>query len=375
MSFDVRDLLTLSTVPRIGPSRLIALVSRLGDPAAVARASARTLAEVDGIDRKLAATIAEFYRNSGSARARQYVDEQLSRLNKVEGRIVSFWDKEYPENLKKIFDPPPLLFVRGALDANDRFSIAIVGTRTPSQAGSAMAARFAAELCNLGLPIVSGLARGIDTVAHTAAVKNNGRTIAVIGSGIDVIYPPENKRLVELLLDDGGALISEFEMGAKPDAGNFPRRNRVISGIALATLIVETGIEGGAMITAATALDQNRDVFAIPWSVNEKRRSGTNKLIKDGKAILTESVDDILAELGPRLKRIVSASTHTRTEKQYDLTLFERKIYDALGDEPAHIDLLAQRAALATSEALVHLLSMEFKGAVRQLPGKMFVRA
>jgi len=373
VAIDVRELLTLSTIKGIGPNRLRTLVSRFGDPRAVAKATAKELATTEGIERKLASHIAHFYRDSGPARVKKYIDEQLSRLNKVDGRIITFWDKEYPDNLKKIYDPPPFLFVRGEFSDEDKFSIAIVGTRTPTAYGTHMAERFASGLARLGIPVISGLARGIDTTAHTATLKAGGTTIAVIGSGIDVIYPPENKQLVSRIIEHG-AVVSEFEMGAKPDAGNFPRRNRIISGIALATVVVETGIDGGAMITATTALDQNRDVFAIPSAVSDKRRSGTNFLIKDGKAVLTESIDDILQELGPRLKRVLRDTELTRAQAPPDLTLFERRLYDAMGDEPVHIDALADRSGLATSEALVHLLSLEFKGVVKQMPGKNFVR-
>jgi DNA processing protein len=368
---DVRTLLILSQIPGVGPNRLRALVNHFRDPAAVARATGRDLVQVEGIERKTAQTITGFFRSGGAERCSRTVDDQLSRVNRVEGRIVTFWDGEYPENLKKIYDPPSLLFVRGTLADDDRYSIAIVGTRTPGPYGTAMADRFATGLARLGIPVISGLARGVDTVAHSAAVRNRGRTVAVIGSGIDVIYPPENRSLVERMLTDG-ALLSEYPMGTKPDAGNFPRRNRIISGIALGTVIVETGIDGGAMITASMALDQNREVFAVPAAVSEKKPSGTNMLIKQGKAMLTESVDDILAELEPRLRRFLSPS-ETRVQHP-SLSLFEQKVVDTLTDEPAHIDAIASRSGLATSDALVHLLSLEFKGVVRQLPGKLFVR-
>ena len=373
MSFDIRDLLTLTTIPGIGPSRLRALVSHFKDPHLVSEANVRQLVAVEGIERKTAHAIVNYFRDSGAATAKRFVDTQLSRLNKIDGRIVTFWDAEYPSSLKKIYDPPPFLFVRGQFTDAEAFSIAIVGTRNPTAYGAQLAERFSSGLARLGIPIISGLARGIDTVAHSAALKADGRTVAVIGSGVDVIYPPENKQLFERIIDQG-CVASEFMMGAKPDAGNFPQRNRLISGIALATLIVETGIDGGAMITATTALDQNRDVFAIPAAVNEKRRSGTNLLIKEGKAVLVESVDDILGELGSRLKRIIKDYPQKQKPPSAELTLFERQLYDAMTDDPVHIDVLAARAGISTSDALVQLLSLEFKGAIRQMPGKFFVR-
>lgn len=373
MDFDLRDLLTLTMIPGVGPNRLRALVSHFKDPALVADATTKQLVAVEGIERKTALCIVNYFRDSGPALAKREIDTQLSRLNKVDGRVVTFWDAEYPSTLKKIYDPPPFLFVRGHFVDTDADSIAIVGTRNPSPYGTQMAERFSSELAQLGISIISGLARGIDTIAHGCALKAGGRTVAIIGSGIDVIYPPENKPLFEKIINHG-CVASEFSMGAKPDAGNFPRRNRIISGMALATLIVETGIDGGAMITATTALDQNREIFAIPSAINDKRRSGTNLLIKESKAILVESVDDILTELGPRLKRVLKDRTQLRKAPPAELTLFERHLYETMGDDPLHIDLLAERAKLSTSDALVQLLSLEFKGLVRQMPGKFFLR-
>jgi len=218
-----------------------------------------------------------------------------------------------------------------------------------------------------------GLRVLLESMDYDPRFSARGRTIAVIGSGVDVIYPPENKPLAGRIVEQG-AVVSEYEMGAKPDAVNFPRRNRIISGMTLGTLVVETGHEGGAMITATTALEQNREVFAIPSAVTDKRASGTNRLIKEGKALLTESVDDILGELGPRIKALLNDHAAASFEPPHDLTLFERRLYDVMTEDPVQIDLLAERAGLSASETLVHLLSLEFKGIVRQLPGKMFNR-
>ena len=374
MVTDVRDLLVLSSIPGIGPNRLRTLVSHFRDSHAIAGASAKELCAVEGIDRKLALTIVSFFRDSGSSSSGRAADQQLSKLNRINGSVVTFWDKEYPSCLKRIYDPPPFLFIRGSFAEEDNSSIAIVGTRSPTPYGVQMAERFSIELSQLGIPVVSGLARGIDTVAHSASLKAGGRTLAVIGSGIDVVYPPENKQLFDQI-PEHGAVVSEFLMGTKPDAGNFPRRNRIISGLSLGTIIVETGVEGGAMITASMALDQNRATFAIPSAVSEKRKSGTNLLIKEGKAALLESIDDILTELQPQLKRVLPARSRLPEKPPAPLTLFEQQLYDVLRDEPAHIDAIARQSGLTTSDALVHLLSMEFKGVVRQLRGKMFVKS
>jgi DNA processing protein len=374
MFVDIRDLLVLSSISGIGPSRLRTLVTHFGDSRLVSEASARELCSVEGIEKKRALSIANFFRDSGLSSIRKAVDLQLSKLNRINGRALTFWDNDYPNNLKKIYDPPPFLFVRGEFAKEDNFSLAIVGTRNPTPYGIQMAERFASDLTSLGLPIVSGLARGIDTAAHNATLKAGGRTIAVIGSGIDIIYPPENKQLFEEITRHG-VVVSEFSMGTKPDAGNFPRRNRVISGISLGTIVAETGIEGGAMITASTALDQNRAVFAIPSALNEKRKSGTNLLIKEGKAALLESTEDILAELKPQLKRLIPEGKSDKKVPPPTLSFFEQQLYDVLTEEPSHIDAIAERSGMTTSDALVHLLTLEFKGAVKQLRGKMFVKS
>ncbi len=362
---NVRDLLQLSFVPRIGPQKIRNLIAHFHSPADVLRASARELIRVPGIEKKLASNIVH---NRGGGK---FADEQLKRVNRVGARIITIWDTEYPELLRKTYDPPAFLFVLGKFSPCDKHSLALVGTRTPSLYGQLIAESMARDFAQLGITVISGLARGIDTEAHTATLKAKGRTIAVIGSGLDVPYPPENRRLQEMIANQG-AVVSEFPMGAKPDATNFPRRNRIISGLSLGTIVVESGEDGGAMITASTALDQNREVFAIPGNITEKRSAGPNKLIREGRAKLVQRIEDILEELGPQLRHLLKKES--TPDAGIDLTLFERKIFDKLTSEPIQIDELAELAETSTADALVSLLSLEFKGLVRQLPGKMFLR-
>lgn len=362
---NIHDLLHLASIPKIGNNRLRALITHFKTASAVLSASPRELARVEGIDKTIASSIAH------SALSEEFIEDQLSRLNKADGRIVTLWDNEYPSLLKKIYDPPVFLFVRGKFEKEDQYSIAIVGTRIPSPYGKLMAERFAKELSSLGITIVSGLARGIDTVAHTATVQSGGRTIAVMGSALDHMYPAENRKLADRI-EENGVVVSEFFMGTKTDPGNFPRRNRIISGMSLGTIIIESEEDGGAMITATTALDQNRELFALPGQITEKKSNGPNKLIRLGQAKLIQSVDDVIEELRVPLRPILKEAVQKTMPPQ--LSVFEQKIFDVLTYEPQHIDTLSELSNLSPSDTLVNLLSLEFKGAVKQMAGKMFVR-
>ncbi|HTY02053.1 MAG TPA: DNA-processing protein DprA [Bacteroidota bacterium] len=375
MTAKIRVLLALTQIPGIGPHRLRALVDHLHDPRAILDASLSELAAANGIDTRLARTIRAFSRGKERAEAELYADRQIAALERYGGSVVTLWEEAYPTGLKRIYDPPLILFARGTLSKDDDSSLAIVGTREPSPYGIRMAEWFAEEFARAGLTVVSGLARGIDTAAHSSTLRHGGRTVAIIGSGVDVLYPPENRVIAERMMSQG-AVLSEFPMGTKPDAVNFPRRNRLISGMTLGTIVVETGTEGGALITAATALDQNREVFALPSSINPKRPSGTNRLIREGKALLVESVDEVLQELAPKLSGRSRPSSGAESGPREELSFFERAIVDVLPEgQTVHVDALASLAKMPVADVLVHLLSLEFKGVVRQRPGKYFIRA
>ncbi len=362
---NARELLRLSSVPRIGPQKIRALIAHFKTPEDVFLASARELIAVPGIDKKLASNILHHTTEE------KYVDEQLKRLNKLGGRIVTIWDKEYPDLLRKIYDPPAFLFILGKIKETDSRSLALVGTRHPTSYGHSVAESLTHEIAQHSITVISGLARGVDTIVHSTALKYGTRTIAVIGSGLDVPYPPENKKLMEHIAEEG-AVISEFPMGTKPDAPNFPRRNRIISGLSLGTIVVESAEDGGALITATTALDQDREVFAVPGNITEKRSSGPNKLIREGRAKLITSAQDIFDELSSQLHL---SFDQNNIKLQVDITPIEQSIFQFLSDEPIHIDVLSEKTEMSTSDALVTLLSLEFKGIVRQLPGKLFVRS
>jgi DNA processing protein len=247
-----------------------------------------------------------------------------------------------------------------------------VGTRAPSAYGKVVTKTITGELAAVGATIVSGMALGVDGEAHKAALEAGGRTIAVLGSGIDVVYPETHKSLMEQIIDHG-AVLSEFPPGTRPARENFPRRNRVISGLSRGTLIVEAPLKSGALLTAAQALDQNREVFATPGLITSRNSKGTNRLIKKGQAALVESADDILKILGWH-RATQDKSDNTRSQPTPDLSKEEKIIWRHLSAEPMHIDELAQKLEIATHDLLGQLLGMELRGIIRQLPGKHFVR-
>ena len=298
------------------------------------------------------------------------LDKEIETLEKIGAKIITFMDENYPQQLKNIYYPPLILYTLGEITEPDSKSISVVGTRQTTDYGRTIANKIVSSLAKQNITIVSGLARGIDSVAHKTALKNGGRTIAIIGSGLDVIYPPENKYLFNQIIENG-AVISEFTLGTKPDAQNFPKRNRIIAGFSLGTLVVETRLNGGAMQTAKYAIDQNREVFAIPGNLTSEQSVGTNSLIKKNGAKLVQDADDILVELKLKLKPQVGINI---PKPDVNLSIFEQKIYDALSSDPIHIDAIAIKTSLSVSDCLISLLSLEFMGKVQQLPGKMFCK-
>jgi DNA processing protein len=301
MGCGVRDILILSRIPRVGSVRLGALITAYGSAERVARSSPRELIELPEIDRVTASAIAAFFRGPDAAWAESFAEAQLARLDEIGAGTLTLWDDAYPPRLRTIAGPPPCLFYRGSLLPQDDASLAIVGTRTPSPYGMQMAERFASGLGALGIAVVSGLARGIDTAVHAACVRGGFRTLAVIGSGLDVIYPPENRGLADALMAHG-ALISEFPCGTPPEPPNFPRRNRIVSGMTLGTLVIESRKDGGAMITARLALEQGRRLFVLRAPASARTPGKTRALIAEGKATVVSSVDDILVALDEPLR-------------------------------------------------------------------------
>ena len=364
-SSELKSWLALFTAPQVGPVRYISLVKHFGSPQKVLDARREELAELPDIGPVTASGIK-------SRISWEKAEEQAALMKKNGVGLLTFRDETYPENLLSIYDPPPFLFVQGETTKDDRNAVAIVGCRSASTYGKRITESIARELAKRGVTIVSGLARGIDSIGHVSALKEKGRTLAVFGSGLDVIYPPENRKLAERIRSSG-ALLSEFLMGTKPEGPNFPRRNRLISGLSLGVVVVEAGARSGALLTANCALDQNRDVFAIPGNLGSKTSEGANQLIKQGAKLVT-SVEDILEELkiathGERVSALSTQGDLSRLSEK------EKNLFGLITNEPHHIDKIADLASVSVSDALTLLLSLELKGLVKQLSGKMFVRA
>ncbi len=331
------------------------------------------LKKIDGINESIAGNIINAKKDF--SKIEKEFDKILEFSEKNGIKIISFLDEEFPVNLKNIYDAPIILYCKGNLSEYDTYSMCVVGTRYPSEYGKNVCEKIVEELSYNKIPIISGMARGIDSIAHRTALKNNNITYAVLGCGIDIIYPPDNKKLYYEIVEKG-ALLSEFDLGTGPDKVNFPKRNRIISGIAIGTLIVETGLRGGSLITAEFALDQNKEVFAIPGYIYSKKSEGCNNLIKKGQAKLVDSVEDIFSELNYKLDGFLKKDVVNLKEaekKTVEMNLFEKSIMDILSSEPKHIDEINLLTGFSISDCLVNLLSLEFKGLIKQLPGKYFI--
>jgi DNA processing protein len=358
----------LKSVPGIGNLLFKRLVLRFGSPDAVLRAAAADLQAVEGISARLARAIASAGRRTEGAAG-------IEAALKGAHRLLTLADPEYPPLLREIPDPPPLLYVRGSLAGTER-PVAVVGSRNATAYGIGMARRLAADLAALGFAVVSGLALGIDAAAHEGALAAAGRTVAVLGSGLEKIYPPQNRRLCERIAA-GGAVVTELAPDAGPEPHHFPARNRIISGMSFGVVVVEAARSSGALITARLAAEQNREVFAVPGSVQSFKSTGPHALIKQG-AKLVENAQDVVAELGHFLAgAAVSAnagvaSTPPPGGPRLALTPAEAEVLRALDAYPRHIDELVRRLGSDAGQTAATLLQLELKGLVTQLPGKRF---
>jgi DNA processing protein len=367
-----RALLGLSLVAGVGPQRLRALLAAFEAPSAVFRASRTALTKVDGVGAQTAEAILTFD-------DRTAVEQELTRAEELDASLVAPWDDRFPNRLREIYDPPAYLWMRGTLPSTEAPMITVVGTRRCTDYGRAQARHLSAELVRRGFTVVSGLAYGVDAAAHKGALDAGGRTLAVLGSGVGRIYPQKHTGLASRIADSG-AVLSEYGLDADPDAPHFPERNRILSGLSFGTLVIESFAEGGSLITARFALEQNREVFALPGRITKETSRGTNRLIQRGHAKLVMDVDDLLQEL-PEWTVAESGAVDAETMGTSPPPAAEalsgeaETLYEALTDTPVHVDQLCEETGLEPSSVLPTLLELEFEGLVRQLAGKQFRRS
>lgn len=363
-------LVALNMVPQLGPVRFRQLLNHFGDPVRILSASKPQLMRVEGVSETTADSIVKWESSMDLA-------GELKRIEEFGCQIVTQEDENYPPLLREIYDPPILLYVKGTLTPRDKNSVAIVGSRMTTAYGMNTARKFGYQLAFMGITVVSGGARGIDSAAHQGALSAKGRTIAVLGTGINQVFPAENAALFDKIAANG-ALVTQFPFNRPADKQSFPIRNRIVAGMTLGTVVVEANLTSGALITAGMAVDYGRQVYAVPGQIDSPRSKGCHDLIKKG-AKLCESAEDIVTEfeyLFPHTNRPPSlGSSNAATLPGLTLTDNEQKAWEALGHEELQIDELIEKTGLPASAVSVALLSLEMKRLVRQMPGKIFVRA
>jgi DNA processing protein len=365
---EFRSKIILNLIPEIGPVRANRLIAQFGSAGSALNAGVRELGTVDGISRDLAGKIAGALRTID-------VENELQLAKKHGIKITTLGDDSYPVQLTNIPDPPAVLYYKGSLTANDIFSVAVVGTRRPTSYGKIAAEKLVKDLAQMRVTVISGLARGIDTFSHRAALKSGGRTLAVLGNGLATCYPPENRGLAAEI-EGSGALVSEFPVTYPPDKPNFPRRNRLIAGLSLGTLVVEGDLKSGALITARCALEQGKDVFAVPGSILSQYSAGPHSLLKQG-AKLVESAEDIVEELSGLAGWIAKNSAKKTGPKELPLlNPSEQEILLKLEKEPQgiHIDSLQSASSKSFGELSQILVSLELKNLIKSLPGKIYIK-
>ncbi|MBT8490569.1 MAG: DNA-processing protein DprA [Deltaproteobacteria bacterium] len=374
---DIQYWLALKFVDELGPVGIKNLIDAYGSPTAVFAAPENELVTVQRISKKLARRITEFDNW-------ETVERELELAAAADVSIISARDPSYPQTLLNIYDFPPVLYVKGILSEED-INVAVIGSRMASTYGKFMTERLCRELALNGITVVSGMARGIDSAAHRGSLTGKGRTIAVLGSGINVIYPPENKKIYEKIWENG-AVISEFPFHTQPKGPHFPARNRIISGLSLGVVVVEATERSGSLITARLGLEQGKEVFAVPGSIDSPGSKGTHKLLKEG-AKLVESVYDILEEIMPQVsihRRVKKPEKDVHSEQRGvnihmshhgdadRLREEEKMILKIIGKEPIYADSIIAMSAVPPSDVLHILLSLELEGYIEQLPGKRF---
>lgn len=364
----VEALIALTLVEKLGNRRIRQLTQLTNHPAEVFAMTAEAIQKIDGFGSFMTNAILEFS-------DWKEVDKIRDRTEKCGAKLLTVFDDDYPDLLKQIYDPPALLWVKGDISALSTNSVSIVGTRRATEYGKAQAKQFTEALTEKGITVISGLALGIDGVAHKTTLKEGGKTVAVLGSGIDFIYPYAHSGLAKEIIESGGAVITEFAPGTKPDAGNFPQRNRTVSGLSSGTVVVESGLKGGSMITAQSALEQNREVFVVPHSLKNMNGMGCNHLIKRGAGKLVQNIDDILQELPVFYQTELNLDEATKQEphwKELELDNVSVSICELLEGETMHIDEIGEELAMNSQQLSTKLLELEMQDCVCQKAGKNF---
>jgi DNA processing protein len=352
--------LGFNLVKGVGPAKIQSLLSYCGDIKAAWNADSALLDKL-GFDKRAKENLID-------ARGTLDLDQELEKVHSKHIKILTWDSPDYPSYLREVDGPPPLLYVVGGLEDIDRWAVAVVGTRRVTPYGRQMTQEIVAGLVRNGVTIISGLARGVDAIAHKTALEHGGRTIAVLGSGPDNVYPPEHRDLARQIVRGRGAVISDYPLGTEPEAKNFPPRNRIISGLSLGVVVVEAGKRSGATITAKRALEQGREVFAVPGNVNKAASRGTNRLIQRGEAKLVTNANDVLEELNLHM-----VFEHTAVQKALPETKEEAALFEYLSAEPIHIDTLSRATGLSSQTVSSTLTLLELKGIVRQVGGMNYV--
>ncbi len=363
-------LLILNAVSGLGNARIRNLIERFGSTVEVLKLKERVLREENLLPHEVIKNLLQFPYD-------KFLKEEYELMKRHQVNLIPYFSSDYSKNLREIPDAPVILYVKGDLALISDMAVAMVGSRRASLYGLSVAQKFSCALAELGITIVSGMARGIDTASHRGCLKARGSTVAVMGCGLSQIYPPENKQLFKEIAQSG-AIISEFPMEMQPLGFNFPRRNRIISGLSLGVIVVEASLKSGALVTAQFALEQGREVFAVPGHVDHPNSAGVHSLIKQG-AKLVNCIDDVLEELKPQFEfhREEEKNLEPKPQRPHPaigLTSQEENIYNHLSDHPIHIDDLVHQCDFSFPNLMSLLLSLELKHCVRQLPGKLFVK-
>ena len=360
---DRRYWIGLNAIPNLSPEKFALLLDHFPSPQAIWEASPEQLKAVAGFERSAETFVGH--------RRELDVDRELAEIDRLGLTVLTMADPGYPDALRAIAHPPPVLYLKGDLVEKDRVAIAIVGTRKPSDYGRMIAEKFSKELAERGFTIASGMALGVDTAAHRGALAAGARTLAVLGGGFSYIYPQQNVPLVDEIAASG-AVVSEFSPGTKPDRWTFPQRNRVISGLARGTIVVEAPERSGALITARTATQQGREVFAVPGPITKASSLGAHRLIQKGAKLVTD-VDDVLEEF-PDLQETLGTGPQRPSPSNVELPPVERKVFQALDYEPIHFDDLVERTGASTTEVSLALFQLVAKDLVKELAGKRYAK-